>query len=82
LAAAAERGDEVNNDYYIVDDEPDPATVIAHGDTEVVVLADQGGPDQVGTNVADFAVERHEGSGFWLTIQDGVVTRIEEQYVP
>jgi len=81
-AAAAERGDEVNNDYYIVNDETDTVTVVASGDTEVVVLANQGGPDQVETNVADFAVERHEGSGFWLTIEDGIVTRIEEQFVP
>ena len=81
-AAAAERGDEVNNDYYVVNDNPKLRTLIAHGDTEVVVLADPGGPDLVSSNVADFAVDRHEGSGFWVTIEDGIVTKIEEQYVP
>jgi hypothetical protein len=32
--------------------------------------------------VADFAVDRHVGSGFWVTIEDGIVTEIEEQFVP
>jgi hypothetical protein len=81
-AAAAERGDEVNNDYYVVNDNPKLRTLIAHGDTEVMVLADPGGPDLVPSNVADFAVDRHESSGFWVTIEDGIVTKIEEQYVP
>jgi hypothetical protein len=81
-AVAAERGDTVENDYYIVNDNPKLRTLIAHGDTEVTVLADQGGPDTVSTNVADFAVDRHTGSGFWVTIEDGIVTAIEEQFVP
>ena len=81
--SAAEHGDTVENDYYIVNDNPRLRTIVAHGDTEVVVLAgDGGGPDQVETNVADFAVDRHEGSGFWITIEDGVARRIEEQFVP
>jgi hypothetical protein len=81
-AAAAERGDEVNNDYYVVNDNPRLRTLVARGDTEVLVLASVGGPAAVSTNVADFAVDRHEGSGFFVTIEDGIVTRIEEQFVP
>ena len=81
-AAAAERGDEVNNDYYVVNDNPRLRTLIAEGDTEVLVLADVGSPDLVPTNVADFAVDRHPDSGFWVTIADGIVTKIEEQFVP
>jgi hypothetical protein len=81
-AAAAERGDTVENDYYIVNENPKLRTLIARGDTVVVVLVDQGGPDTTTTNVADFAVDRHEGSGFWVTIEDGIVTEIEEQFVP
>lgn len=80
--AAAERGDEVNNDYYIVNDNPKLRTLIARGDTEVLVLASQGSPDQVASNVADFAVDRHENAGFWVTIDAGIVTKIEEQYQP
>ena len=81
-AAAAERGETVENDYFIVNENPKLRTLIAHGDTKVTVLANQGGPDSVETNVADFAVDRHETSGFWVTIVDGIVTSIEEQFVP
>ncbi len=81
-AAAAERGDTVENDYYIVNENPKLRTLIAQGDTAVTVLVSQGGPDTTTTNVADFAVDRHEGSGFWVTIEDGIVTEIEEQFVP
>ena len=80
-AAAAERSDEVDNDYYIVNDNPKLRTLIAKGDTEVRVLAG-GGADLEPTNVADFAVERHPESGFWVTVESGIVTAIEEQYVP
>jgi hypothetical protein len=80
-AAAAERGDEVNNDYYIVNDNPRLRTLIAEGDTVVRVL-EGGTPDLMDTNVADFAVERSPEAGFWVTIEDGIVTRIEQQFVP
>ena len=80
-AAAAERGDEVNNDYYIVNENPRLRTLIAGGDTVVRVL-EGGTPDLVATNVADFAVERSPDAGFWVTIEDGIVTEIEQQFVP
>jgi hypothetical protein len=80
-AAAAERGDEVNNDYYIVNDNPRLRTLIAEGDTVVQVL-EGGTPDLIDTNVADFAVERSPDAGFWVTIEDGIVTEIEQQFVP
>jgi hypothetical protein len=81
--AAAEHGDVVENDYYIVNDNPRLRTIIAHGDTEVLVLADDGGsPDHEATNVADYAVDRRPDTGVWVTIENGVATRIEEQFVP
>ena len=80
-AAAAERGDEVNNDYYIVNDNPRLRTLIAEGDTVVRVL-EGGTPDPVDSNVADFAVERSPDAGFWVTIEDGIVTEIEQQFFP
>jgi hypothetical protein len=80
-AAAAERGDEVNNDYYVVNDNPRLRTLVARGDTVVRVL-DGGEPDLRETNVADFAVERTEEAGFWVTVEDGIVTEIEQQFVP
>ncbi len=80
-AAAAERGDEVNNDYYIVNDNPRLRTLIAEGDTVVRVL-EGGTPDLLDSNVADFAVERSPDAGFWVTIEGGIVTEIEQQFVP
>lgn len=80
-AAAAQRGDEVDNDYYIVNDNPLLRTLVARGDTEVQVL-EGGEPDLRPSNVADFAVERAEDAGFWVTIEDGIVTEIEQQFVP
>jgi hypothetical protein len=81
-AAAAKKGDEVPNDYYIVNDNPKLRTVLAKGNAEVLVLADDRGPDPQKSNVADFAVDRHKDAGFWITIKDGFVTKIEEQYQP
>jgi hypothetical protein len=80
--AAAAHGDEVNNDYYIVNDNPKLRTMIVDGHAAVLVLASEGGPDQKSSNVADFAVDRHKHSGFWITIAGGKVTKIEEQYLP
>jgi hypothetical protein len=80
-AAAAEDGAEVTNDYYIVNDNPKLRTLIARGDTEVTVLTGNGAESQR-SNVADFAVDRHPQAGFWVTIEDGIVVAIEEQYQP
>ena len=80
-AAAAQRGDEVDNDYYIVNDNPRLRTLVARGDTRVQVL-DGGEPELRPSNVADFAVDRAEDAGFWVTIEDGIVTEIEQQFVP
>ena len=79
--AAAAKGDEVTNDYYIVNDNPRLRTLFARGDTKVVVLVGDGAKTTT-SNVADFAVERNRDAGFWVTIEDGIVTSIEEQYQP
>ena len=81
-AAAAAKGETVENDYFIVNDNTRLRTLIVGGDAVVRVLADIGGPALEPSNVADFAVDRHQASGFWVTIADGLVTGIEEQYVP
>jgi len=80
-AAAAKKGQSVENDYYIVNDNPKLVTLIAHGDTKVRVLTD-GSSALHASNVADFAVERHKTAGFWVTIKNGIVTDIEEQFQP
>lgn len=82
--AAQKKGEEVTNDYFIVNDNPKLRTLVVRGNAKVTVLAgDSGsGPETEASNVADFAVDRHEDAGFWVTVQDGLVTAIEEQYQP
>jgi hypothetical protein len=80
--AAAKKGETVEDDYYIVNDNPKLRTLIVDGHADVQVLASEGSSDLVASNVADFAVDRHKSSGFWLTIAGGKVTKIEEQFVP
>ena len=81
--AAKEHGDQSPppNDYYIVNDNPKLRTLIAEGDTKVMVLGGDG-TKLTASNVADFAVDRNQTSGYWVTIVKGIVTEIEEQYQP
>jgi hypothetical protein len=96
--AAAERGDEtpVPNDYYIVNDNPRLRT-LALGDDLRLVLLDwsrccdetfRGELEPFATAVNEVEAVTVDGrvyqpgSPFWLTVAGGVVTRIEEQYLP
>jgi hypothetical protein len=94
--AAAERGKEtpVPNDYFIVNDNPKLRTLPVAA-AVVLDLVDwkeccekrfAGDPARFETN---FTAEsppsgRYRGrfSAYWLTVEDGLVTRIEEQYLP
>jgi hypothetical protein len=80
--AATAHGDDPELDYYVVNENPKLRTLIAHGDTEVVVVDWDHCCGSIPSNVADLAVERRDTSGFWVTITNGIVTKIEEQYVP
>lgn len=90
--AAAERGDEFLNDYYIVNDRPrlrtipvaadavvrylpigSASTELARGDVEAWLEA------IVGTNPTDYG---GKDVPWWFAVRDGVVTRIEQQYLP
>lgn len=81
-AAAAGKGETVENDYLIVNDNTRLRTLIVKGNAKVRVLVEGGGAGLKSSNVADFAVARHAASGFWVTIAGGEVNEIEEQYVP
>lgn len=77
-AEAAKRGDEVDNDYYVVNENPQVRTVtLADGATATCVQLGAGvesvdcTPADVG---GDWAV--------WLRVQGGEVDRIVEQYAP
>jgi hypothetical protein len=77
-AEATSRGDEVNNDYYVVNENPQRrALTVASGATASCVELGAGVEmvDCSSTEVAgDWAV--------WLRVRDGDVDRIVEQYAP
>jgi hypothetical protein len=76
------------NDYYIRNEDPLLRTLEVAPDAEVglVFLTEDGDPDVDPATFEDLAgyVARDEGRAavFWLTLRDGVVTAIEEQYRP
>jgi hypothetical protein len=96
IAAAEERGDEVTNDYYVVNDDATPLTLPFSPEVELVLLDWNRCCDQTfDGDLSKFAVAVNEGltitdgdlvyqvpSSWWVTVRDGVVTRIEEQYRP
>lgn len=94
--AAAEHGGEtpVPNDYYIVNDNPRLRTLVASRDVRILLLdwkhccdrffpADPGRfQDFLALNEYPPGNYRGKFSPYWLTVRDGVVTAIEEQYLP
>jgi hypothetical protein len=94
--AAAEHGDEVPvpNDYYIVNDNPRLRTLAIAPDAEVWVIDWTACcdlvPGEIQPFVDAFATRHHpwdalyQGSQapYWLTVEDGVVVKIEVQYLP
>jgi hypothetical protein len=95
---AAARGDEtpVPNDYYIVNDNPRLRELSISEDVEISVFdwnrCCDVRVDVDATTLADAIAHRHGvvvdgalvrgGSPFWITLEHGVVTRVEEQYLP
>ena len=88
---AAERGDEVTDGYYIVNDNPRLRTLPIADDVEVeYVPVDNccelrsGDIDAwleavLATNPTDYA---GTNVPWWITVEGGEITRIEEQYLP
>ena len=77
-AEAASRGDEVNNDYYVVNDNPQLRTLpVADGATASCV--------DLATIPQGFDCAPEDAAGdwaVWLRVHDGAVDRIVEQYAP
>lgn len=80
-AEAARRGDEVNNDYYVVNDNPTLRTLpLAAGATASCVELGAGvlevecAPADIPDPVTPWAV--------WLRVVDGEIDRLVEQYAP
>lgn len=85
--AAAEDGEESPppNDYYIRNVSPETRTVAVSAAVEISKLVDLGGPDLESVSFADWSQgwdgRAHE-PGVWITIEDGAIVDITEQYVP
>jgi hypothetical protein len=98
VQAAKDHGDEAPppNDYYIVNDNPRLRTVPLAADARLVLLDWSHCCDRTfDGSLADFARALHEGevtvdghiykgrlSPYWLIARDGLIVRIEEQYLP
>ena len=94
--AAAEHGDEtpVPNDYYIVNDNPRLRTLIVSSDIRILLLdwrhcCDRLFPadpdrfqDSFFQNTYPAGNYKGKFSTYWVTVNGGVVTAIEEQYLP
>ena len=94
--AAEEHGDEVPvpNDYYIVNDNPKLRTLAVAPDVEIWVIDWGNCCDPVKGEVQPFvdafgtkqhawdAMYQGAESQYWVTVDDGVVVEIEEQYLP
>jgi hypothetical protein len=91
--AAAERGDEVTDAYYIVNDEPDLSTLAFSADAVVRIAGRHtNGNATLGIDPRTWlrAVQTQKdvndygsiSNGYWITVDGGQVVLIEEQWVP
>lgn len=96
VAAATAHGDESPppNDYYVVNDSTKLRTLPVKAGISVKLVSKPDGTMDVAGYLVPLATwagyyaspspttESILGAGYWLTIKNGVVTGIEEQYVP
>lgn len=88
VAAASEDGAESPppNDYYVRNERDTLRSLAVESSAEVEYLANGGDPNSVTTAAYENWYVEWEISefvpGYWLTIEDGQVTRIAQQYVP
>lgn len=88
---AAERGDEVVNDYYIVNDNPRLRTLRLADDVEVAYIPESaccelqpGNIDAWLEGVLETDPTDYPGTNvpWWFTVEGGEITRIVQQYLP
>ncbi len=86
LAAKQDGAEEPPNDYYVRNQNPATRTLQATADTEVVWYPQLGDPASETTSTfAEWDAAKDERGampGIWVVIEGGVVTRIQEQWVP
>lgn len=83
--AAQERGEAMGDDvfdYFVVNDDPATRTLQVAEDVSVRILTG-GGPD-LGDSTLQGLSEHlpRPDNGFWVEVEGGEVTQVEEQYVP
>jgi hypothetical protein len=93
-AAAAGEESPPPNDYYVVNDNPKLRTLAVSPSAKVVLVSRPGeGSDAAGypsdvETLAKWLADKGwesaslRSNGYWLTIENGLVTGIEEQYAP
>lgn len=89
---AAERGGEVLNDYYIVNDNPRLRTLLLADEVEVEYIPDSQCCELQPWNINDWLEaiglstnpSDYPGKNvpWWFTVEGGEITRIEQQYLP
>lgn len=86
--AASEDGAESPppNDYYVRNESEAPRTLAVGSSAEVEYLTNSGDPTTEATSsYAEWSAEWEIDEfvpGYWVTVEDGVVTQIVQQYVP
>lgn len=82
-------GAEVENDYFIQNDNPRLRTLPVAREVEIEVLEQVGDPEtsskvSLDTFASYFRAsgDPHADSGHWVTMRDGKVRRVEQQYSP
>ena len=90
--AAADHGVEtpVPNDYYIVNDNPRLRTMTMSPTVEILVVDWTNCCNTTSVPYPDWAAAvksptdalHGTASGYWMTVQDGLIVKLEEQYTP
>jgi hypothetical protein len=89
ISATAEDGEESPppNDYYVRNTNPALRTIPVADDADVIWVPDIGSPTTATVDYPVWLVDRVSRGiemqpGVWITITDGDVTTIDEQWVP
>jgi len=86
-----EPGDSVPNDYYVVNDNPMLRKLPLADDVKVLIVNWDSCCDSIVGELDEVAEAFKTGateglyrsiSGFWITVKGGIVTKLEEQFVP
>jgi hypothetical protein len=81
-AGAVAPGEPVSNDYYIVDGDSETVTLPVAKDARVTVVSCPTSCSEGHPGAFDRLETGSDHPPYWVTTEDGVVTKIDQQYVP